>query len=110
MKQLNTWMKREDGFTLIEMSLVLFIISALLLLFVPNIANRQEGANKTSDEAIVTVLQSQADMYTMDRKVAPATFKDMETKNYLTPKQSEKAEKDFNLEAGIVTRKTAAPD
>ncbi|OJF94301.1 competence type IV pilus major pilin ComGC [Alkalibacterium sp. 20] len=110
MKQLNTWMKREDGFTLIEMSLVLFIISALLLLFVPNIANRQTDANKTSDEAIVTVLQTQVDMYTMDKKGAPATFKEMETNKYLTAKQTVKAENDFNLNAGIVTPKTAAPD
>ncbi|MFO8069536.1 MAG: competence type IV pilus major pilin ComGC [Alkalibacterium sp.] len=111
MKLLNNWMKREDGFTLIEMSLVLFIISALLLLFVPNIASRQDSANATSNEAMVTVLQSQVDMYTMNEEGgAPVSFGEMETKGYLTAKQSKKATEDFTLEAGIVTPKIAAPD
>jgi len=110
MKLLNNCMKREDGFTLIEMSLVLFIISALLLLFVPNIASKQNSANATSNEAMVTVLQSQVDMYTMDEKVAPTSFNDMKTKKYLTEKQSTKATDGFTLEAGIVTPKTAASD
>ena len=110
MKQLNNWMKRDEGFTLIEMSLVLFIISALLLLFVPNIADRQGKANTASDEVMVTVLQSQVDMYMMDDNDAPVSFEVMKTNKYLTAKQAAKAEKDFTLEAGIVTPKPAVSD
>lgn len=109
MKHLNTWIKREEGFTLIEMSLVLFIISALLLLFVPNIASRQSEADATSNEAMVTVLQSQADMYTIDKKAIPADFAAMETAKYLTEKQRIKATEGFTLVNGVVSPKTTSP-
>lgn len=110
MKKLTQWIKKEQGFTLIEMSLVLFIISALLLLFVPNIAGRQEGANETSNEAVLTVLQTQADMYLMDKNEAPATFSIMKNEGYLTEKQLKSTEGKFTLNAGKVSALTDDSD
>ncbi|WP_368646058.1 competence type IV pilus major pilin ComGC [Alkalibacterium putridalgicola] len=106
MKQTNAWIKREEGFTLIEMSLVLFIISALLLLFVPNLSGRQTSAATTGDEAIASVLQSQVDMYKMDKKEAPASFEVLKTAGYLTEKQLAKAITGFDLVNGVVKAKT----
>lgn len=106
MKNLNAWIKREEGFTLIEMSLVLFIISALLLLFVPNLSGRQTDAADTGDEAIASVLQSQVDMYKMDKNEAPDSFGTMKTANYLTDKQLTKANEGFDLVNGVVKAKT----
>ena len=105
MKKIYKWFKLEEGFTLIEMSLVLFIISALLLLFVPNIAGRQESANETSDEAVITVLQSQVDMYKMDKGKNPETFTTMHTEKYLTAKQLETTDKYVLSATGEVTAK-----
>lgn len=105
MKKIYKWFKLEEGFTLIEMSLVLFIISALLLLFVPNIAGRQESANETSDEAVITVLQSQVDMYKMDNKGnAPDSFNTMKTAGYLTEKQLSNTTGKYTINAGVVTK------
>ncbi|MDZ7834860.1 MAG: competence type IV pilus major pilin ComGC [Alkalibacterium sp.] len=110
MKLLKAWIKREQGFTLIEMSLVLFIISALLLLFVPNLAGRQADASKTGDEAIVAVLQSQADMYTMDKGTAPASLTELHTEKYITLKQFNETNEKYEISEGKVTEKPEAPD
>ncbi|MGO1355751.1 competence type IV pilus major pilin ComGC [Alkalibacterium gilvum] len=108
MKNIKKWMKLEEGFTLIEMSLVLFIISALLLLFVPNLSGRQKNAESTGDEAIASVLQSQVDMYKMDNEGAnPTDFNQLNTENYLTDKQLEKANEKFTLSGGVVTKISA---
>lgn len=104
MKRLNAWIKREEGFTLIEMSLVLFIISALLLLFVPNLSTRQTSAAATGDEALVSVLQAQVDMYKMDNDEVPTKFSELGEK-YISAKQLEKAEKSFVITDGVVTEK-----
>jgi len=110
MKPLKAWIKREHGFTLIEMSLVLFIISALLLLFVPNLAGRQKSASETGDEAIMAVLQSQADMYTMDQGDAPASLTELHTKEYITLKQFNETNEKYEIKDGEVTVKPEIPD
>ncbi|GEK91358.1 competence type IV pilus major pilin ComGC [Alkalibacterium kapii] len=110
MKSIKKWTKRikwEEGFTLIEMSLVLFIISALLLLFVPNLSGRQAKAENTGDEAVANVIQAQVDMYKMDNnETTPATFQILFDNDYLTEKQLKKATDNFNLTEGKVTKKT----
>ncbi|MER2063315.1 MAG: competence type IV pilus major pilin ComGC [Alkalibacterium sp.] len=107
MKKIITHLKIEEGFTLIEMSLVLFIISALLLLFVPNLSDRQESAASTGDDAVASVLQAQVDMYKMDHdNKAPASFDAMRNAKYLTEKQAKKAAADFELSGDTVVRKT----
>lgn len=97
-------LQSEKGFTLIEMSIVLFIISVLLLLFIPNLSGKQESATSTGDSAIVTVLQSQVDMYTMDKKKAPESF-DVMKGEYLTESQLKRANEEFTLTEGTVSKK-----
>lgn len=103
--RLRNRLKKENGFTLIEMSLVLLIISVLLLLFVPNLSKRQESANDTGTDAIETVLQSQVDLYKIEEKKNPENFDVMKNEKYLTPNQADRANKDFQLNGGIVTKK-----
>lgn len=58
--------KKNSGFTLLEMLVVLFIISLLLLLFVPKIMSQREAAQKESDKAIVRVVETQIEVYKLD--------------------------------------------
>jgi len=106
MKRLNAWIKREEGFTLIEMSLVLFIISALLLLFVPNLSTRQTSAAATGDEALVSVLQAQVDMYKMDKNEDPASLTVLKENKYITQKQFDKADTKYVITNGEVSKVT----
>ncbi len=93
--------KRWQAFTLIEMALVLFIISLLVLLIVPNLASQRSHAKKINDNALQTELNSQAQLYADDNDVdvASVTVDDLKAKGYLTNKQAKKIAAD-HLEIG----------
>lgn len=64
-KTLFTSLKKKTvkAFTLIEMLMVLFVISVLLLLFVPNLNKQKDKIQETGNAAIVKIIESQADLY-----------------------------------------------
>ena len=51
----------------IEMLVVLLIISVLLLLFVPNLTKQKEAVNDKGKAAVVKVVESQAELYSLDK-------------------------------------------
>ncbi|XIF20384.1 MAG: prepilin-type N-terminal cleavage/methylation domain-containing protein [Acetilactobacillus jinshanensis] len=59
-------LKKRKGFTLIEMTIVLFIISLLILIIIPNISKSREHAQDVHSNAMVSVVQSQIDAYLDD--------------------------------------------
>lgn len=85
--------KEENGFTLIEMSVVLLIIALLLLIIIPNIGGVQDSVGDTTDEAIVQTVESQKVLYEIDHGKKPTNLEEMVTKGYITPKQKEVYEK-----------------
>lgn len=98
--------KLDKGFTLIEMSLVLFVISFLLILFIPNLSGRQDGAAKTGNEAMETVILNQIDLYRMDNENKyPDSLTELKSKDYLTDKQLERANELFTYSGGKLTSK-----
>lgn len=84
--------KNKSAFTLVEMAIVLFIISLLILLIVPNLSKQRTHADKVNTEALQTELNSQAQLYADDKNVAIETVnvKMLENDKYLTEKQAEK--------------------
>lgn len=98
--------KLDKGFTLIEMSLVLFVISFLLILFIPNLSGRQDGAAETGNEAMETVILNQIDLYRMDNENKyPDSLTELKSKDYLTDKQLERANELFTYSGGKLTSK-----
>ena len=67
MKKMMTLLKKAKvkAFTLIEMLVVLLIISVLLLLFVPNLTKQKEAVNDKGKAAVVKVVESQAELYSL---------------------------------------------
>ena len=51
MEKILKKLKKKDGFTLIEMLIVLFIIAILLILIIPNITKNIDTAKDKSSEA-----------------------------------------------------------
>ncbi len=51
--------KKVPGFTLLEMLVVLFIISVLLIVFLPNITEHYQKVNDTGNKAIDTLIKNQ---------------------------------------------------
>jgi len=84
--------KNKSAFTLVEMAIVLFIISLLILLIIPNLSKQRTHADKVNTEALQTELNSQAQLYADDKNVAIETVnvKMLENDKYLTEKQAEK--------------------
>lgn len=83
--------KTMQAFTLLEMLVVLLIISVLMLLFVPNLSKQRERVNETGNAAIVKVVDSQAELYSLNEN-SEATLGKLVSKNMI----SEKQQKSYN--------------
>lgn len=60
---MKRYVTNDQGFTLIEMMIVLAIISVLLLIIVPNITKNSNVANEKSCEATIKMVQGQVGVY-----------------------------------------------
>ena len=85
-------MKKKDGFTLLEMMVVLFVIGILLLLFVPGIIKQKEAADKKNNQALEKVIDTQSQVYELEFGKRP-TLEELQTEGYITQEQYDKAKK-----------------
>ncbi|MGX6961974.1 competence type IV pilus major pilin ComGC [Vagococcus xieshaowenii] len=83
--------KKYQAFTLIEMMVVLFIISVLILLFVPNLSKQKNKVDAEGKSALQSVLTSQVTLYQMN-ETGDVTLDNLVSKGYITEKQKEQAE------------------
>ncbi|EGO9010700.1 TPA: prepilin-type N-terminal cleavage/methylation domain-containing protein [Enterococcus faecalis] len=81
--------QKYAGFTLLEMLIVLLIISVLILLFVPNLAKHKETVDKKSNEAIVKIVESQIELYTLEKNRTPS-LNELVNEGYITKEQLDK--------------------
>ena len=88
-KQLFKW-KNNKGFTLVEMVIVLFIISLLSLLFIPNITQTKEKVQTESKGAFETVIKTQAELYKLEKGSYPTSLEDLKSNNYINEGQLKK--------------------
>lgn len=99
----------DKGFTLIEMIIVLFVISIIMLLIIPNISKNKESIDTKGNEAFVTVVQTQLDLYTMNEGEAGLTdentFSSLHKDNYLSKNQFDQAESMLTVTKGEVKLK-----
>lgn len=86
MKKYLKKLRDDEGFTLIEMLIVVMIVSFLLLLVVTNIKGVEETVKNTTDEGIVQTVESQMVIYEMKENKKP-TPTDLEQAGYITDKQ-----------------------
>lgn len=81
--------KIHKGFTLIEMLIVLLIISVLILLFMPNLADKKKTVNETGNNAIIKVVETQMEMYMLDEgTTAEPALQELVAKEYITSEQA----------------------
>lgn len=76
--------KNENGFTLIEMMIVLMIISIILLIAVPNMTQNNTVAQEKGCSATVDLLQAQVGAYQIEEGVAPESLIDI--KDFIDPR------------------------
>ena len=83
MRRIIAAIKKEQGFTLIEMMIVIMIISMLLLIAVPSLTKNNEVVEDKSCEATVKVVQAQAAAYKADTDSMPVSVNDLVDGGYL---------------------------
>lgn len=91
MKKFN---KKRHGFTLLEMAIVLFIISLLILIVLPNLASQRKHASGVHRSAMVSVVQTQIDLYQNETGEGKVDFETLQAQDYLTKDQVAKAQKE----------------
>lgn len=89
MKKLMKQQRR--AFTLIEMAVVLFIISLLILIILPNLSKQRHHASAVHGDAMVNVVQTQVDLYENEHNSVLPTFAVLERDKYLSSKQVKQA-------------------
>ena len=94
--------KKQPGFTLIEMVIVVAIIATLVLLISPNLLAQKDRADGRTKDAFETTLQTQVQLYHEDKGSYPKDFETMVTESYLTQKQADQAKaQQFTVEKVI---------
>ncbi|GAB2573476.1 competence type IV pilus major pilin ComGC [Gracilibacillus alcaliphilus] len=76
-------MRNEKGFTLIEMLIVLAVISILLILFIPNLANKSDNINTKGCEALLQMAENQVLAYEIDQGKKPTNLDELVREGYL---------------------------
>ena len=75
------------GFTVLEMILVLTIISVIVLVTIPNIAQKREIINDVGCDALVEVVNGQILLYELNEGEEPGSIYDLTSEGYLTEAQ-----------------------
>lgn len=82
----------QKGFTLIEMLIVLFIISVLILIAIPNVTKHFATVDKKGCDAYAKMVQGQVEAYRIDQGKYPTTVAELESKDYLKSSDSKTCE------------------
>ena len=77
-------LKNDKGFTLIEMLIVLFVISILMIITIPNITKNQSAIKSKGCEAFVQMVQGQVQAFEIDHNKWPASVDELKSGDYLT--------------------------
>lgn len=79
-------MKNEQGFTLLEMMIVLLVISVLLIVMVPNVAGHNSTINDKGCNAYRKMVEAQVQAFELDKGYFPSAL-ELQTGGYLTSEQ-----------------------
>ena len=80
-------MKNEKGFTLVEMLVVLFIISILILVTIPNVSKHFATIDEKGCDAYVAMVQGQVEAYKIDKMKFP-TVSELITEGYISTEEA----------------------
>lgn len=86
--------RKRPAFTLLEMSIVLFIISLLILIILPNLTQQRQNATRIHRDAMVSVVQTQVDAYENETGNNHVSLDQLRQHDYLTAAQVQKAKKE----------------
>ena len=74
--------KNNNGFTLVEMMIVLLIISILILITIPNVTKHSASIDEKGCKAFARMLEGQIEAYKIEKKSVPS-LDDLVTEGFL---------------------------
>lgn len=97
-------LKNEDGFTLIEMLIVLMIITVLILLIIPNLTDKTKSVHDEGCKALQKTVQAQVEAYILDEGKKPTSISELKDAGYIEEEQTKcsNADNEFNIKDGKV--------
>lgn len=75
--------KNQNGFTLVEMLIVMMIISVLLILIIPNVIKQQGIINATGCDAFQKNIQAQVQAYMLEQDGVIPTMEDLKNEGFI---------------------------
>lgn len=90
--------KMHQGFTLIEMLIVLIIVALLMAIIIPNVSGQKERIERQAKENIAQIIDTQVNTYKMVEKDDQATLDELKSNGYLTDKQVAEASRLLGLD------------
>ena len=76
-------MQNEEGFTLLEMLLVMVVITILLLLIIPNVVTQRSSVEGKGCKAYVKSIEAQIQVYQLQHNKIPS-LKELSDEKYIT--------------------------
>ncbi|MCL6268741.1 type II secretion system major pseudopilin GspG [Sansalvadorimonas sp. 2012CJ34-2] len=71
-------LKKQQGFTLLEIMVVLVILGLLVTMVAPNVLGNKDKANKQKAVSDIVALENALDMYNLDNNFYPSTEQGLE--------------------------------
>ena len=90
MKKWFKKLKKEDGFTLVEMTIVLLVIAILMIVFLPNITNVNTSVTTSTNKALIQTIDAQKLLYKTEKGVDPEPIDKLVEEGYITLDQQKK--------------------
>lgn len=76
-------LKNEQGFTLIEMLIVLLVISVLLIITIPNLTQNSGSIKDKGCAALIATAEAQSEAYYIENNEYPASLDTLQTAGYI---------------------------
>ncbi|MFP7230752.1 competence type IV pilus major pilin ComGC [Bacillus subtilis] len=73
----------EKGFTLVEMLIVLFIISILLRITIPNVTKHNQTIQKKGCEGLQNMIKAQMTAFELDHEGQTPSLSDLQSEGYV---------------------------
>ena len=95
-------MQNEEGFTLLEMLLVMVVITVLLLLIIPNVVTQRSSVEGKGCKAYVKSIEAQIQVYQLQHNKIPS-LKELIDGKYITKDECPNGEAIHISNDGTVT-------
>lgn len=80
--------RRKNGFTLLEMTVVMIIVAVLLFITLPNIQQKEKIIRAKGCDALLEVVNSQIMLYEIDHGTTPDSIDQLVAEGYLRETQT----------------------